>query len=153
LDGDPSSRQFTDLNIKIIKDLRRSIDYLESRPEIDPQKIAYAGFSFGALLGPILTATDDRVGACILQSGGFFPGLRPEMALFNYLPRVKAPTLLLNGRYDLLLPYETNTSVMFKLLGAPHKDHKIYDCAHIVPRNELVKETLAWLDRYLGPVR
>ena len=152
LDGDSSTRQFTDINIKIVKDLKRSIDYLENRPEIDRQKIAYGGFSFGALLGPILMATDDRVKAGILQSGGFFPGVRPELALFNYLPRIKTPTLLLNGRYDLILNYETNTRLMFELLGGP-KEQKLYDSSHIVPRNELVKETLAWLDKYLGPIK
>jgi eukaryotic-like serine/threonine-protein kinase len=152
LDGDPSTRQFTDINIKIIKDLKRSIDYLETRPEIDRQKIAYGGFSMGGLLGPVLMATDDRVKVGVLQSGGFFPGMRPELTLFNYLPRIKAPTLMLNGRYDLIFNYEKNTRLMFDLLGGP-KDQKVYDSSHIVPRNELVKETLAWLDKYLGPVK
>jgi hypothetical protein len=44
---------------------------------------------------------------------------------------------------------------MFALLGTPEKDkdHKVYDGGHFVPRDELVKETLAWLDRYLGSVK
>jgi formylglycine-generating enzyme required for sulfatase activity/dienelactone hydrolase/predicted Ser/Thr protein kinase len=152
LDGDPSGRQFTEINIKIIKDLKRSIDYLETRRDIDSQKIAYGGFSFGAILGPILLVTDDRVKVGVLQSGGFFAGIRPELALFSYLPRVKAPTLLLNGKFDIVFPYETNTRLMFELLGGP-KDQKVFDCGHIIPRNDLIRETLAWLDRYLGPVK
>jgi len=28
----------------------------------------------------------------------------------------------------------------------------VYETDHIPPRNEFIKETLAWLDRYLGPV-
>jgi hypothetical protein len=27
----------------------------------------------------------------------------------------------------------------------------VYDTDHFIPRNELIKETLGWLDRYLGP--
>ena len=41
------------------------------------------------------------------------------------------------------------------LLGTPeeHKKLKLYETDHIVPMNDFIKETLAWLDRYLGPVQ
>jgi eukaryotic-like serine/threonine-protein kinase len=44
---------------------------------------------------------------------------------------------------------------MFRLLGTPkeNKRHVIYESGHAVPRTEVIKETLAWLDRYLGPVQ
>jgi hypothetical protein len=44
---------------------------------------------------------------------------------------------------------------MYELLGTPdeHKELKVYETDHFIPRNEVIKETLAWLDRYLGPVR
>jgi len=29
---------------------------------------------------------------------------------------------------------------------------KLYDTDHVPPRIEYIKETLNWLDRYLGPV-
>jgi hypothetical protein len=32
------------------------------------------------------------------------------------------------------------------------KKHLLYDTGHSIPRNELIKETLNWLDQYLGPV-
>ena len=43
---------------------------------------------------------------------------------------------------------------MVDVLGTPaeHKFQKVYDTDHFVPRNELIKESLAFLDRYLGPV-
>jgi hypothetical protein len=43
---------------------------------------------------------------------------------------------------------------MFDLLGTPkeQKEQRVYDTDHFLPRNQLIKETLAWLDRYLGPV-
>ena len=61
---------------------------------------------------------------------------------------------MLNGKYDLFFPYEIATKPMFDLLGTPRgqKEMKVYDTDHFVPQNELIKETLAWLDRYLGPV-
>jgi len=38
------------------------------------------------------------------------------------------------------------------LLGAKQKKHLLYESGHVVPRNELIKETLNWLDEYAGPV-
>ena len=70
----------------------------------------------------------------------------------NYVTRVKIPTLMLNGRYDMNSPYETTAKPMFDLLGTP-KEQKLYDSDQYIPRNELIKETLNWLDRYLGPVK
>jgi len=89
-------------------------------------------------------------------AGGLDPkGLaRPEVNTINYITRVKTPTLMLNGKYDTLGPYETSQKPMFDLLGTPaeHKRLILYETDHIPPRNEFIKETLAWLDRYLGPV-
>lgn len=30
---------------------------------------------------------------------------------------------------------------------------KFYDSDHFIPKTEMIKETLAWLDKYLGPVK
>jgi hypothetical protein len=62
---------------------------------------------------------------------------------------------MINGRYDSAHPYETSTKPMFDLLGTPdeHKELKLYETDHIPPRVEFIREILAWLDRYLGPVR
>jgi hypothetical protein len=68
---------------------------------------------------------------------------------------VTTPTLMLNGRYDTIYPADTSAAPMFALLGTPadRKQQIFYDTDHIPPRNESIKETLAWLDRYLGPVK
>jgi eukaryotic-like serine/threonine-protein kinase len=34
-----------------------------------------------------------------------------------------------------------------------YKRHVLYEAGHDIPRNELVKESLKWLHRYLGPVK
>ena len=72
----------------------------------------------------------------------------------NYVSRVQIPVLMLNGRFDYYFPLETNVQPMFELLGTAEEDKtlKIYDTPHIIPKNELIKESLNWLDRYFGPV-
>ena len=43
---------------------------------------------------------------------------------------------------------------MSDVLGTPpeHKKQLVYPGGHSVPRTEMIKESLAWLDEYLGPV-
>jgi pimeloyl-ACP methyl ester carboxylesterase len=75
--------------------------------------------------------------------------------LLNFAPRVKVPVLMLNGRFDFIFPLASSQEPMFRLLGTPKEQKRrvVYDTGHDVPRNELIKESLDWLDRYLGPVK
>lgn len=138
------------------KDLGRSIDYLESRPDIDHNKLAYEGYSMGAAMGALLPAVEDRFKVLVLIAAGFYLNRRlPEADPFNFAPRVKAPALMLNGRFDFMCPTGPSQEPMFRLLGTPkeHKRRMVYDAGHDLPRTEIIKETLNWLDRYLGPVQ
>ena len=79
----------------------------------------------------------------------------PEADVINFLPRMKSPYLMLNGKNDTFFPLETSQKPMFKLIGTAEKDKKmiIYEGGHLVPRSDLIKETLVWFDRYLGAVK
>jgi dienelactone hydrolase len=137
------------------KDLKKCIDYLETRSDIDSDKIAYFGMSWGGRMGPVMLAVEDRIKAGILVVGGTRGRGRPEAKGINYIPRVKAPVLMLNGKYDMTFIYETQVKPMFDLLGTPeeHKNLVLYDTDHFIPKTEMIKEILAWLDKYLGPVK
>jgi eukaryotic-like serine/threonine-protein kinase len=138
------------------KDLGRSIDYLETRRDIDPNELAYEGDSWGAAMGALLPAVETRFRALILLAPGFFSQQRlPEVDQLNFAPHVKAPVLMLNGRYDFLWPARISQEPMARLLGTPaeHKRRVVYDTGHDIPRTEMIKESLDWLDKYLGPVR
>jgi dipeptidyl aminopeptidase/acylaminoacyl peptidase len=110
----------------------------------------------GAVVGSIILALEDRIKVSVLVVGGFVSGrMLPEADQINFLPRIKIPTLMLNGKYDYLFPLETAQKPMFRFLGTPdeHKLHLTYDSEHNIPQNERIKETLNWLDKYLGPVK
>ncbi|MGA2458033.1 MAG: protein kinase [Terriglobales bacterium] len=137
------------------KDASRAIDYAETRPELDHEKLAYYGYSWGAVMGGLIPALDSRIRVCVLALGGLnYERSLPEVDIINFLPHVKQPALMLNGRYDFYFPVISNQEPFFQLLGSPKegKKHLIYETGHNVPRNELIKETLNWLDQYLGPV-
>jgi dienelactone hydrolase len=146
---------FTEITVQEIKDFSRSIDYLQSREDIDGQKLAYMGMSWGGNMGAIIPAVEDRLKASVLIAGGLFGIGRSEIYDCNYVGRVRVPTLMLNGKYDAILPPELSQRPMFELLGTPaeHKKHLLYETDHIPPRIEYIKETLSWLDKYLGPVK
>ncbi len=149
-----NSHLYTEYLIQVVKDFRRCVDYLQTRQDIESNKLAFYGMCWGAQMGTIIPAVEERLAANILLSGGLRGRERPEAAQINYITRVKIPTLMLNGEYDTIFPSDTSTMPMFDLLGTPdeHKELKMFKTDHIPPRNEFIKETLAWLDRYLGPV-
>src|SRR5260370_32588977 len=60
-----------------------------------------------------------------------------------------------DGSIIVAAPVETAQRPMFRWLGTRSADKRqvIYDGGHFVPRAQLIKETLDWLDRYLGPLQ
>ena len=146
--------QLTDWWIKDCKDFSRSIDYLETRSDIDTSKLGFYGTSWGGSMGWI-PSIEDRLKVNILIVGGFNGLLLPEVHAINYVSRVKIPTLMLNGRYDYRYNLDINVKPFYKLLGTPpeHKRLKIYETDHYVSKNDIIKEVLNWCDKYLGPVK
>jgi len=96
------------------------------------------------------------VSLCVHVLGGFdyFGKGLPEADIFNYLPRNKVPVLMLNGKYDMRFPLESEVIPYFDLLGTPAEDKelKVYESDHWIPKTEMIRETLNWLEKYFGPV-
>ena len=149
------SAEYRDNTIYTVKDLRRTIDYLETRSDIAHDALAYFGYSWGGRLGGLLLAVEPRLKVGVLHVAGLkFQRALPEADPVNFVRRITVPVLMLNGKYDQFFPLETSQVPMFQMLGTPpeHKRHVLYEAGHFVPRPQLAKETLDWLDRYLGPI-
>jgi eukaryotic-like serine/threonine-protein kinase len=146
---------FRDSEVAGVKDLRRSIDYLETREDIDPTSIAFFGHSWGAITGATVLAQEPRIKTAILYVG-FLPRvpMAPEVDPTNALPRVKVPALVLSGEFDSNVPLDV-AKRYFALLGTAEADkkHVIEPGGHFVPPQVLIRETLAWLDAKLGEPR
>lgn len=150
------TREGAVLQVQQVQDVRRSVDYLVSRPDIDPGRLAFCGFSWGGYLASVVLTVEDRFRTGIAHSGGLVSWhTRPEVDPIHYVSHVRMPVLMLNGRYDLVVPLETAGRPMFERLGTPDRDKRLYvvDSDHWIPRTELIRESLAWLDKYLGPVQ
>ena len=139
------------------KDLGRTLDYLETRPDIDREHLAYYGLSLGSITALPIVAVEDRFKTAVLLAGGLpFSRVPPEIEPFNFAPRIRIPVLLLGGRQDFVHPVDSAQVPLFRLLGAPEKDkrHIIFEGGHAPLRiQSLIKDILDWLDRYLGPVK
>ncbi len=157
---DPDLQQ-SDLNEHFFiwfKEFARSIDYLETREDIDISKLAYFGSSWGTWMGAVIVALEPRIKVLVWRLGGLLSNYKPPPFIdpLNFISQIKIPALMLNGRYDYIFPYEKSILPTYRLLGTPeeHKHSVLFDVAHTIPRprQKMIKETLDWLDKYLGPV-
>lgn len=148
-----------DLPFDWYKDAARTLDYLDTRQDIDRNRMAYLGVSMGSADGVIIaTLLQDRLKTAIFLDGGYFLQQPPPgVDQADFAPRMKKPVLMVNGRYDYTFPLETSQEPLFRMLGtAPaDKKHVVLDTPHDVSqqRTVLVREVLNWLDQYMGSVQ
>ena len=133
------------------RDTAAVLDYLASSAEFS-DKIGWVGLSFGAIVGVGIVGNFVPPFKCaILVSGG---DLIDQPWKVTYYRRMNVPVLMLNGRYDKIIPIEQSQR-FFELYGARAEDKRqvIYEAEHWpLPRNQVAHEMSTWLDRYLGPV-
>ncbi|HEY7191033.1 MAG TPA: protein kinase [Vicinamibacterales bacterium] len=136
------------------RELGRALDYLQTRRDIDTSRLAYYGVSQGGDAGVILTAIEPRLKATVLQGSGLWRSWPSEIDPLNFAPRIRVPTLMLNGRYDFENPLTTAQAPLFALLGTPVADkrHVVLENGHTQSIHETAQEVLPWFDRYLGTV-
>jgi len=159
-----------------VVDLRRGLDFLQTRDEIDTKRIGYAGVSMGAILGSITAGVDDRIAAVVLIVGGGDWNVLLEKSLLSLAgdknlkdktvraPVVTAldpldpvhwvgrisprPVLMINGDLDNIVPVEAN-----KALHAAAKEPKKvvwYSGGHFAPPDLVRRELLAWFADHLN---
>jgi dienelactone hydrolase len=115
-------------------------------------QLGYVGFSWGSAMAPVMLAIEARVKVSVLISGGLvLQATQPEVDPFNFLPRISAPTLMINVPNDYFYPLELSQRAIYQFLGAESKDWVLLKGGHLPPINDVARETLGWLDRYPVP--
>jgi serine/threonine protein kinase/formylglycine-generating enzyme required for sulfatase activity/predicted esterase len=151
----PSSIKRREEMVDNATDLRRGLDYLATRNDVDATRIAYFGYSQGATEGLIYTAVDPRYRSVVMVGGGMWPPGKEslaEISLPNFAPHIRAPKLMLNGRYDEVHPFKTMIDPLYKLLRDPKK-LVLFDGSHSPPIEIAVPLINDWLDETLGQVK
>jgi formylglycine-generating enzyme required for sulfatase activity/dienelactone hydrolase len=149
-----ASTYYRDLMATWIKELSRTIDYLDSRPDLYNGRLGYYGVSWGGFRGPLPLAIEaERFDAAVLAVAGLsaYSQFLPESDPFNFVTRVRAPTLMINGEYDAIAQRETEGQPLYDWLGTDPEHKKMYlaPTSHFMPREVLIRETLDWFDKYL----
>ncbi len=164
--------------IQTVVDLRRAVDFLETRPEVDPKRIGYIGFSMGGMLGTITCAVEPRIQAPILAlAGGDFKlmfslsklpsaakakgvnDLDQATALrimdpvdpIHYVARISPrPTLFINGDADTVVPVPCAKKLQDA--AGPGKEVYTYKGEHVPAGAEffkIVAKVNQWFDAHL----
>lgn len=161
--------QDMEVKIQTINDLQRAVDYLSTNPQIDPDRLAYMGLSYGGAMGGLLAGVETRLKAYVLNvgDGGLVehtsnPGPDGKNVHFNeawaelmwptepihYVGR-SAPAALLfqNGLYDENVP--PADAVRYQIAGSDPKTVRWYESDHSLPM-EAYHYAGEWLQPYLG---
>lgn len=127
-----------------VYDVMRALDYLQSRPEVDSQRLGCLGISGGGLVTLFSAAMDERIQACLVS--GYFNLFRDciipiNHCVDNYIPHLLryaemsdvasliAPRAFFaeSGRRDPIFPVKATREAfarlqpVYELLGVPEK--------------------------------
>ena len=151
----PASVRFRDLMVLHATEMRLAIDYLETRTEIDMQRLAYVGLSLGSGSRLAFAAVDNRFRSVVLIGAGIDESMHPtlpEASNINFAPHIKAPKLVVNGRHDEEHPWVSRGLPLWNLLREPKELVLIDGVGHHPPAEQRVPPINAFLDKTLGPI-
>ena len=154
----------------------RTLDYLTTRPEVDPARIGCVGISMGGYRTGFLAGLDDRIQCAV--SVGWMSTLRhlikrhvtthsfmhflPGLTRFVDLPdvigcMVPKPLMVQQCRLDQLYTVEGMKESLKKIAAIYAKsgagsrfEGRFYDHPHVFSL-EMQEDAFAWLDRWLEP--
>jgi dienelactone hydrolase len=110
----------------MVTDVMQAVSYLLSRPDVDPARIAVAGYSMGSFIGALAGAVDLRIHALVLsgggdldENGGYWDSsnklmcqagpykalsfLPDKAAVLIALNQLRGPTYIMNGTADTIV--------------------------------------------------
>lgn len=146
------TEEYKDAIIKIGKDFKRVIDYLETKESIEFDKLSYMGYSWGSVTSNILLAIDNRISSASIFVGGLMlQKSRKEIESHLYVRRIKIPILHIVGKLDGIFEYEDSFLPWNNLLGTPEKYKSIIvldDVGHGLPKEVIIENHLNFLKKY-----
>ncbi|MGA3044951.1 MAG: prolyl oligopeptidase family serine peptidase, partial [Bryobacteraceae bacterium] len=165
-----------EIHIQAVIDIRRGIDLLATRSDVDASRIAYVGHGYGANWGAILSSIEPRLRAFVLVAG--YPSLTeamdgddPEMANMRFslgaerFARYRAsmsavdpvrftrfwlgaPILFQFGRFDQFVPRAAAEQLV---RSVPHPQKVVfYDAGHSVNDPRAMADRAEFIARCLG---
>jgi dienelactone hydrolase len=161
--------------IQLIIDLRRAVDLLMARPDVDPERIAYLGVSYGGGMGGLLAGIENRLQAYVLIVGDgglvthvtspedltlpvneFFEEYGPwidhmwSIEPIHYVSNASpTPLLFQNAVRDQHVNVED--AILYQDTASEPKHVIWYDSEHWPLPDEVVRDNANWLQQFIGP--
>lgn len=147
-EGDPAPRKgyFTqnEIYIQTTRDYRRSIDYLESRPDIDADRIAVLGYSMGGTQTYLLTGTEQRIKVAVAVAAPAERSKWSPIAPQNFTGGIgERPFLSIIGESDGMCPVP-HARARHALIEAPRNRQLFVEGEHRLP-STWVPEAVDWI--------
>ncbi|MEP7148356.1 MAG: SUMF1/EgtB/PvdO family nonheme iron enzyme [Acidobacteriota bacterium] len=145
---------FRDFIVDSSIDLRRGVDYLETRQDVDMKRLACMGVSVSNEKLTLL-AVEARCRAVVMIGAGLVRRLgkmMPEANGMNLVGQMSRPKLMVHGRYDEVVPWLAEGQPLYRLLPQP-KSLVLLDQGHVPPVSASVPAITRWLDQTLGSVQ
>jgi len=161
-----------------VVDLRRAVDFLATRPEVDKTRVGFVGVSLGGILGGVFISAEPRIKAATLWAAGGDWGLLATTSQHPFARHYREkgaddartiearlveldpartisrfagrPLLLLNGAADTAVP-PACTDALFAAAREP-KQRVTLPGGHVPDITQLMERTLAFLDARLKPI-
>jgi dienelactone hydrolase len=165
-----------DIYIQTVVDLRRGVDLLLSRSDVDPKRIGFVGHSYGAHTGASLAGVEKRIKAFVIMAGapslteflrtstipaivetrntltkeqqGNYFGTLASVDPINYIGYVAPSALFLQfGKRDAY-PSEEQ-AILYAEAASNPKFVKFYDAGHEL-NDEARRDRAEWLRKQIG---
>jgi formylglycine-generating enzyme required for sulfatase activity/pimeloyl-ACP methyl ester carboxylesterase len=149
---DPTQIEYVEANARDFLELRRGLDIVLARDDIDADRLAFLGSSIGGSM-LILPAIESRYRAVILSGAGLVDRNEHRAANgVNFVPLIQPPKLLIHGEYDEASPIETMAKPILNLLSGK-KEMQTFPGGHRPLPKEHARIANRWLDEVIGEVK
>ena len=152
-----------DIISQTVFDLRRAVDFIYSRDELDNERIGYFGISLGGIIGTIFCSVDKRVKVPVIVLAGGNLNLMFRMHAFseetkdflsiidpiNFVGMISPrPLLMINAGNDDVVPPVTS-KLLYKAAGKPKEIIWYPTKHHDLPVDKAYQDGIHWFDEYL----
>ncbi len=152
-----------DIITQTVFDLRRTVDFIATRNELDQNKIGFLGISLGGITGTIFCAVENRVQVpVIVLAGGQMNLMFGKKALssdtknylsimepINFIKQIAPrPLLMINAENDDIIP-PLMSKLLYKKAKNPKQINWYPSKHHDIPIDSVYSDGIGWFDTYL----
>jgi pimeloyl-ACP methyl ester carboxylesterase len=133
-----------------VLDVRRSIDYVQSRDDLSSETVSVVGFSLGAQVAYISSAIDPRIDNAVILAMPFLhptPGLKTAFTAHeHYLPGLQDTNLLFVGATEDTFYSIAQLEALVGRVPADNAQLEIIESTHDLPHSS-AELTLGFLNK------